>query len=229
MYEPELPSTQDVLKGADLAEGAVAVADHQTAGRGRSGRTWEDEPGAALLCSVLLRPPPGSPAAQLSLVCALAVAEAVEAVTDLSTQVKWPNDVLLDRRKVAGILLEAVGGAVVCGIGINVNQTPAELPRAARVPAGSLRTVTGREHDRAALLADVLDLLERRYQQWCGGGLDAVYDGLGARNFLLGRRLRVGDVEGTGGAIARDGRLEIATGHGEPVRVSSGEVELVGG
>lgn len=228
LYEAEVASTQDVLKGSELPEGTVAVAEHQTAGRGRSGRTWEDAAGQALLCSVLLRPPAEAPVAQLSLVCALAVAEAIEKALDLSAQVKWPNDVMLDRRKVAGILLEAADGAVVCGLGVNVNQTRDALPTGTSPPAGSLRTVTGREHGRAVLLADLLERLERHYHSWLAGGLDAIFDGIGSRNFLFGRRLRSGSAEGTGGRIARDGSLEVVTGHGESSFVESGEIELVG-
>jgi BirA family biotin operon repressor/biotin-[acetyl-CoA-carboxylase] ligase len=227
LYEPELPSTQDVLKGSDLSEGAVVVTDHQTAGRGRNGRSWDDAAGTALLFSLLLRPPRTATAAQLSLVCALATAEAVEAATDLSAQVKWPNDVMLDRRKVAGILLEAVDGVVVCGIGVNVNQTRAELPPEVTMPACSLRTVTGSEYDRAALLVDLLERLERAYAGWRDGGLEAIFNGIGSRNFLFGRRIRHGDVEGTGGRIARDGRLELVTGHGASRLVESGAIELI--
>ena len=92
----------------DAPEGAVATADHQEAGRGRHGRRWEDAPGTALLVSVLL-PPAGRGGAQLSLICALSVAEVVERGAALEARVKWPNDVLVDGRKVAGILLEARG------------------------------------------------------------------------------------------------------------------------
>jgi BirA family transcriptional regulator, biotin operon repressor / biotin---[acetyl-CoA-carboxylase] ligase len=225
-YESELPSTQDVLKGADLDEGAVVATDHQTAGRGRSGRAWEDAPGTALLFSIVLRPPPASPAPQLSLVCALAVAEAVEASTDLSTQIKWPNDVMLDRRKVAGILLEVAGGAVVCGVGVNVNQTREQLPAGTTAEACSLRTVMGLAYDRGTLLVDVLERLEGHYRAWLDGGLEAIFDGVGSRNFLFGRRLRAGEVEGTGGRIERDGRLEVVTGHGRSQLIESGEITL---
>jgi BirA family transcriptional regulator, biotin operon repressor / biotin---[acetyl-CoA-carboxylase] ligase len=227
LYEPEVPSTQDLLEGYDLAEGAVAVSEHQTAGRGRRGRTWEDARGTAILCSILLRPPAEALTPQLSLVCALAVAEAVEATADLSTQIKWPNDVMLDRRKVAGILLESVAGVVVCGVGVNVNQTREQLPAKAAMEACSLRTVMGCEHDRATLLVDLLDRLERLYGAWRDNGLDAIYDGIGSRNFLAGRRVRSGAGQGIGGPIARDGRLEIVTGHGESRLVESGEVGLL--
>jgi BirA family biotin operon repressor/biotin-[acetyl-CoA-carboxylase] ligase len=224
LYEAECASTQDLLRGSGLPEGAVAVTDHQTGGRGRSGREWQDAPGSALLFSVLLRPPTAEP--QLSLVCAAAVAEAVELATELSVQVKWPNDVMLDRRKVAGILLEAEGDTVVCGIGLNVNQRREQLPADARMPAGSLRTVMGVEYDRAALLASVLEQLERYYRDWREGGLDAVFVGIGPRNFLFGRRIRVDGRPGTAHAIGRDGSLEVTLDDGGHLHVTTGEIEV---
>ena len=135
LHESSVETTQ-LLVPSDGPEGAVATVDHQDAGRGRHGRAWVDAPGTALLVSVLLRPPPGAVAAQLSLVCALSVADAVEAGTSLEARLKWPNDVLVDGRKVAGILLDGRGDAVVCGIGINVNQSADDLPADARTRAG---------------------------------------------------------------------------------------------
>ena len=106
------------------------------------------------------------------------------------------------------------------GIGINVNQTRDQLPTDARQSAGSLRTLDGREHDRAPLLTDVLARLERLYAAWLEGGLDAVYHDLGARDFLRGRRVRVDNVEGVAEGIDREGRL-LVDGHA----IESGEVE----
>ena len=217
----ETETTQGLFEPDD-PEGAVAAADHQTAGRGRLGRRWEAPPGTAITASVLLRPPAGTPVQQLSLVAGLAVAETVEAALDLSAQIKWPNDVMVDRRKVAGVLAEAREGVLVLGIGLNVNQTREELPADARVQAASLRTVDSIERDRAPLLADLLERLERHYDAWVAGGLDAVFDGIGSRDFLRGRRLSVDGHEGVGNGIDREGRLLV----GERA-VSSGEVELV--
>ena len=226
LFAPECESTQLLLLGADLPEGAVAVTDHQTAGRGRLGRAWVEAPGTAVLCSVLLRPPAERRAAELSLVAAVAVAEAVEGATGLSAQIKWPNDVMLNRRKVAGILAEMRSDVVVVGIGINVNQTREQLPADARTPAGSLRSLTGCEYDRDTDLSSLLSGLERRYAQWRANGLDGVFDDLGSRDFLRGRRVRVGEEVGTALQIDRGGRLEIAFDDGEQRAIDSGEVEF---
>jgi BirA family biotin operon repressor/biotin-[acetyl-CoA-carboxylase] ligase len=220
-YEPETETTQALLGPAD-AEGAVAVADYQTAGRGRLGRSWTAPPGTAINVSVLLRPPSGALIQQLSLVGGLAVAEAVEEALQLSAQIKWPNDVMVNRRKLAGVLAEAREGIVVLGIGVNVNQTRAELPAEARVPPASLRTVDDVVRDRAPLLADLLTRLERHYDAWRDGGLDAVFDGIGSRDFLRGRRVTVDGLEGLGSGLDRQGRLLV---DGRPVE--SGEVEFV--
>jgi BirA family biotin operon repressor/biotin-[acetyl-CoA-carboxylase] ligase len=218
----ETESTQ-LLLGPEDPEGAVATTDHQTGGRGRRGRAWVDAPGTSVLVSVLLRPPPAREAPQLSLLGGLAAAMAAEDALGLAAQIKWPNDVLVDRRKVAGVLAEARDGVVVLGIGINVNQTREQLPPDARVPAASLRTVDGRERDREHVLAALLAHLERLYAAWREGALDAVYEDLGARDFLRGRRVSVDGVAGVAQMITRDGRLEVSTESG-PVLVESGEV-----
>jgi BirA family biotin operon repressor/biotin-[acetyl-CoA-carboxylase] ligase len=225
LFSPECESTQQLLLASDLPEGAVAVTDHQTAGRGRLGRSWVEAPGTAVLCSVLLRPPTERRAAELSLVAAVAVAESVEAATGLSAQIKWPNDVMLNRRKVAGILAEMRDSIVVVGIGINVNQTREQLPADARASAGSLRSLTGQEYDRDTLLSTLLERFDLRYRQWQASGLDGVYDDLGSRDFLRGRRVRVDDEKGTSLQINRLGRLEIAFDSGGHRAIESGEVE----
>jgi len=212
-------STQQLVD-VSLPEGAIVVADHQTAGRGRLGRSWDAPPGKALLISILLKPPPERHAPELSLVAGVAVADTVERSTGLAVQLKWPNDVMLRRRKVAGLLAEARDGAVVLGIGLNVNQSRDELPP----NAGSLLTLTGREWRRDQLLDSLLADLERTYAAWRSGGLDAVYEGLAPRDFLRGRRVSVNGTSGVATKIDRQGRLEIEVGHGDVVAVESGEV-----
>ncbi len=220
----ECTSTQDVLRDGALPEGALAVTEHQTAGRGRSGRAWDDAAGSSLLCSLLLRPPTGSPVEQLSLVVGLAVAEAADATAAVVSQLKWPNDVLVDGRKVAGVLLESGGGAVICGIGINVDQSEHELPAPTRLPPASLRTATGRRHDRAVLLAELLARLEQRYDTWLDSGLAALLPELERRDALHGSVVGIGDVTGTAAGIAEDGRLRLQLPDGTTTLVASGEV-----
>jgi BirA family biotin operon repressor/biotin-[acetyl-CoA-carboxylase] ligase len=212
-------STQALLDPS-LPEGAIAVADHQSAGLGSLGRSWEAPAGTALLVSVLLKPPADRGPEQLSLVAGVAVADTLELATDLSVQIKWPNEVMLRRQKVAGCRVELRAGAVVLGIGVDVNQTREQLPER----AGSLRTLTGREYEREELLSQLLEDLGLRYSAWLAGGLDAVYEGLAPRDFLRGRRVEVNGTSGTAVKIARDGRLEIETGDHTVERVERGEV-----
>jgi len=165
-YVESCPSTQRLL-ALNAPEGAVAVADEQTEGRGRLGRRWEAAAGTSVLCSVQLRP--AVDAAQfpeLTVVGAEACAEAIHAVTGLAPGLKEPNDVLIDGRKVAGILAEAREGRVVLGIGVNVNLPGEQLPQEVDRPATSLLVESGRELDRAELLAELLERLERRYDAW---------------------------------------------------------------
>jgi BirA family transcriptional regulator, biotin operon repressor / biotin---[acetyl-CoA-carboxylase] ligase len=222
LYERSCESTQQLLEPG-LPEGAVAACDVQTKGRGRLGREWEAPPGAAILCSVVLKPPGERSTAQLSLVAGIAVAEAVEQALGLAVQIKWPNDVMVNRRKVAGILAEASGDTAILGIGLNVNQRVEELPTETRVAAASLYTTDGVRRPRAPILADLLGELEHAYDRWRERGLGGLYDTLGARDFLRGRRIFLDGQEGVGIAIERDGRLAVEIG-GERRLVESGEV-----
>lgn len=222
LYEASCDTTQEVL-GADLAEGALALCDQQTQGRGRLGRSWTAPPGTAILCSLLLRPPDDRVVSELSLVAGTAVAEAIEGAVALAVQVKWPNDVMLNRRKVAGILAEASDGVVVVGIGVNVNQERSDLPEDANVPAASLYTIDGIKRERGPLLVAILDRLEVNYDAWLERGLDGVYDSLGSRDFLRGRRIAVNGESGVGVKIDRDGRFVVDVG-GENRAIESGEI-----
>lgn len=161
-FVQETPSTQHLIADDD-PEGTTVVADHQTAGRGRLGRVWEDVAGRSLLLSVLLRPPVPMPLwPELSLVAGNAVAAAI----GHGSEVRPPNDVFLNDRKVAGILPEATQGRVVLGIGVNVNHTAEELPVDTVKPATSLRVELGHETDRAELLVTIVAELERAYAVW---------------------------------------------------------------
>jgi BirA family transcriptional regulator, biotin operon repressor / biotin---[acetyl-CoA-carboxylase] ligase len=213
---------------AGAAEGLVLVAEQQTAGRGRLGRSWSSPPRAALACSVLLRPAAVPPAARawLPLLTGIAVAAALRAEAGVTATLKWPNDVLVADRKIAGILAEAHGDAVVAGVGLNVTLTGAELP----VPtATSLLLEDAACLDRERLLAAVLTELAGRYTAWAAGpdaaGLRAEYVRWCA---TVGREVRVqlpGNVLLTGTATDVDetGRLAVRTGSGTTL-VGAGDV-----
>jgi len=165
-FVEECTSTQRLLE-PDEAEGTMVATDLQTRGRGRLGRRWEAPPGRALLFSVLLHPrPPMALWPELSLVAGDAVAAALREQTGVAAELSHPNDVLIEGRKVAGILAEASVGRVVLGIGVNVNQTSEELPAETPKPATALRAETDREWPRGPLLAAILLELERRYDDW---------------------------------------------------------------
>jgi BirA family biotin operon repressor/biotin-[acetyl-CoA-carboxylase] ligase len=222
VYRERCESSQALLaEGVD--EGAVAVCEEQTEGRGRLGRRWVAPPGTAILCSVLLRPPPERRAAELSLVGGVATALTVERALGLASQIKWPNDVMVNRRKVAGVLAEARADAVVLGVGLNVSQRREELPEQTTVPPASLFTVDAVRRARAPLLADLVLELERAYKVWSAGGIDALYEELGPRDFLRNRKVFLGGETGYAVEIDRSGRLEVDVG-GRRRTIESGEV-----
>jgi BirA family biotin operon repressor/biotin-[acetyl-CoA-carboxylase] ligase len=165
-YEELTPSTQRLLQPDD-PEGAVAVAEEQSEGRGRLGRNWHAPAGTSVLVSVLLRPAvEAAQLPELSLIAGGAVAEAIAEVTGLDPTIKFPNDVLLDGKKVAGILAESSDGRVVLGIGVNANQIAEQLPSDAQTEPTSLLLEHGQPVDRGALLAAILLRVERAYDAW---------------------------------------------------------------
>lgn len=198
-----LDSTQRLLVTEGGPDGRVVVADHQTAGRGRVGRTWTDVPGAMLMFSALLRAIPSEHAASMSLVAGLAVARAVG--PDVHARLKWPNDVLVAERKLCGVLGELVGDAVVIGIGINVGHAAGDLPD--DLGATSLRLVTGEVPRRDDLCVAVLTELDRLIGS--EGWLDAYRE----RCATIGSRVRVEltdrSFEGTATEVRDDGALVV--------------------
>jgi len=168
-YAESADSTQRML-AEDEAEGAIAVAEEQTEGRGRLGRAWEAPAGTSVLVSVLLLPAvEASRLPELSLVAGGAVAQAIADVTGLEPAIKFPNDVLIGGRKVAGILAESSEGRVVLGIGVNANQTLEQLPVDAKTEPTSLRLELGTPVSRVRLLAAILLHLEHAYDAWATG------------------------------------------------------------
>ncbi len=217
----------------DAPHGAVVVAEYQTAGRGRGDRTWFSPPGANLLFSVLLRPPaPATAWPGLVLVAGVAVYEVVRGLVAAPVRLKWPNDVLIYGRKVAGILCQSRLGknpAVAVGIGLNVNMTTRDLPRDLRTSAISLRDLDGRAHSRARVLALLLAALERQYDFW-RRDRKRVWRAWEAAAHLRGAPIRVVEARREYDAVAqgldRAGRL-LVTIRGRRRTVVSGDVLLL--
>lgn len=232
-------STNDVA--ADLAEagaeeGTTVVADMQTAGRGRHGRVWFSPPGAGLYVSIILRPglsvtPDGHPASLLTLAAGVAIAEAVRAATGLPAEIKWPNDVLIGRRKLAGILAEATMHgtslpSVVLGIGMNLQA--AAYPPDLRSRVTSIEAETGRPADRAFVLAEILAALNARYGDLREGRFDAILTAWRRlATALPGAHVEwdspVGVVRGRAEDIDRHGALLVNV-DGKVERIVAGEV-----
>jgi BirA family biotin operon repressor/biotin-[acetyl-CoA-carboxylase] ligase len=222
-------STQTVafaLAADGAADRTVVVAQAQTAGRGRRGRLWLDEPGASLLTSIILRPrlePARLPT--LSLAAGLAVVEALERVTGLKPRLKWPNDVLVDGRKLAGILLEsriAPSPLVVLGIGVNLAQRvfPADLAERAT----SVRLASGRRVEADTLLTALLESLDAWRTRLETEGWAPIRERWRALTETLGRRVSVDGVEGVAVDVDEDGALIVAEGDVRR-RVVAGEVD----
>jgi len=170
-------STNDVA--ASLPAGSVVVADHQSAGRGRRGHAWFSPPGSGLYVSVVLAPAtarvdPPRATMLLTLAAGVAIAEGVEAAAGLAVDLKWPNDLVVSGRKLAGILAEGGGDTVVLGYGINLLE--AAFPPELRGRATSLQSELGRTVDRDLVLDETLAALSRRYDDLVDGRFDAILD-----------------------------------------------------
>jgi BirA family biotin operon repressor/biotin-[acetyl-CoA-carboxylase] ligase len=203
-------------------EGLVVVADHQTEGRGRRGRSWVAPPGASLLVSVLLRPALAPERTQLvSMACGVALAEAIERVAGFVPALKWPNDLVVGDRKLAGILAETDGDAVVVGAGVNVEWR--EFPPELAETATACNLESGRSVDRRALLSAFLKELDHRYAD-----LDQLPGEYRRRLATLGRRVRVerpdGDVVGRAVGVGDSGELLVEPDSGDVVEVRVGDV-----
>jgi BirA family biotin operon repressor/biotin-[acetyl-CoA-carboxylase] ligase len=233
---PEIGSTNAALvaaTGEETPEGAVLVAEHQVAGRGRLDRVWTSPPRAGITVSFLLRPDvPAARRGWLPLLTGVALAEAVGEVTGVRASLKWPNDLLAgDGRKLAGILAEGSGTAVVVGVGLNVSTTTPELPDTGT----SLSRVLGAPVDRGPVLLAFLRAVEKRYRRWTEALGDPVASGL-AQDYLAWSSTVGTDVvvslpdgstlEGTAQAVDWDGRLVVSTTNGT-VELASGDVRHV--
>ena len=218
------------------AEGTVLAAEEQRAGRGRMGRTWTAPPRAALTFSLLLKPAvPPARRGWLPLLTGVAVAAAVTRATGVETGLKWPNDLLAADAKLAGILAEAAGDAVVVGIGLNVSTEPAEFPspRPGALPATSLRAVGATALNREDILLAILDGFERWYRAWQQAGGDPDRSGLRPEytrlSATIGRTVRAElpggqALSGPAVGVDSDGRLLVRVSSGSEVAVAAGDV-----
>lgn len=229
-------STQDIVRDEAVGgapAGTICVTDHQTAGRGRLGRTWSDPPGKALMFSYLARPTRAlAELSSLSLVVGIAVAESLP----VPTQLRWPNDLVAAGGKVAGILVELVTPAAgppfaIIGIGINANLTLDELPPTDRLPATSLLVEGGVEIDRIALLESLADRLDAALVLFDSRGLPAFLARYAALDGLVGHaltlRLPDGELAGTAAGIDNTGCLVLTLADGSTKSFAVGEVERV--
>lgn len=229
------PSTQDIARDEALAgapAGTAVITDHQTAGRGRRGRTWTDPPGTALMFSYVARSQrPLAELGALPLVAGIAIAESLPG----QPRVRWPNDLVLDGGKVAGILVEAVTPTqgdpfAIIGVGINANLTPEQLPPTDRLPATSLRIATGAEVDRVALFDVVAGHLDACLAAFDADGFAPLIPRFDALDDLAGRALELrlpdGSVHGIARGVDAGGRLLLEV-DGAICPFSAGEVERV--
>jgi BirA family biotin operon repressor/biotin-[acetyl-CoA-carboxylase] ligase len=240
IYHGSIGSTNDVareLAAQGAPEGTLVITDEQTEGKGRLGRRWLAPPGTSLLMSTLFRPRFLAPyqAQRLTMICSLAVVEAIEAETGLGAAIKWPNDIVVQGKKAGGILTElgATGGRldyVVVGLGLNVNLDfgAEEAMGELAATATSLSQELGREVSRLALLWRVLENVEGRYRRLQAGELP--HDEWASRLETLHNNIIVdtpqGVVEGWAEGVDADGALILRTHCGERQRVLAGDVTL---
>ncbi len=236
VYHRSLGSTNDLLK--ELAtqgapEGTLVIADEQTAGRVRLGRKWLAPPGTSLLMSLLFRPDLAPHQAQrLTMICSLAIADAIEGLTGLSVDLKWPNDIFIRAKKAGGILTELgmTGGNlsyVVVGMGLNVNVDFSALPEL-RNMATSLYQELGREVSRLQLLWPILEGIEARYKSLRRG--ESPHEEWAARLITLACQVQVTTPQevlvGWAEGVDADGALILRTHNGQRRRILAGDVTL---
>lgn len=236
--ETDSTNTQALLLArGGAAEGTVVLAERQTAGRGRMDRTWHSPPGAGIYLSVILTPrvsPSRLPG--ITLVAAVAGAESLKESTRVSVDIKWPNDLLLNGRKICGILTELHSREdgspiVIVGIGINVNTPRDMFPEDIANTASSIMIETGREASRKDIVSSLLGHFERWYRIYTEGGFAVILDRWKAYSGIIGRRIRVEQegarTEGTVLDIDISGALIIHDDAGLRHSICSGDIVYV--
>ena len=233
----ETTSTNDVVEKLahdGVKEGVVVFAESQTRGRGRMGRKWISPPGKGLWFSVLLRPNfHPQEATRLTIASATALRRAIVALTGLQPEIKWPNDLLIWGKKVAGILTELSAELdrvrhVILGIGVDVNPVPSDFPEAVRSIATSLKIASGRHVSRAELAVAILREFDHDYARVCSGQFASLADEWEEHCTTLGRQvsIRLGqrEVRGCAESLSPEGELLVRTEHGHLERVVGGDV-----
>ncbi len=211
------------------AAGAVVVAGEQTAGQGRHGHSWHSAPGSGLYCSLVLSAQAAAPAVTMAL--GLAASEAIARATDLACDLRWPNDLLLNGRKAAGILVQVEPSALIAGIGINVNHVV--FPDDLRAIATSLRMESGREHSREDLLVEVVEASDRYLRMLNQAGKHKIFELFSLHSsYASGKRVTVdlpeGRVSGVTRGLNSDGFLCVTTDEGREELIIAGGVRAAG-
>jgi BirA family biotin operon repressor/biotin-[acetyl-CoA-carboxylase] ligase len=232
-------STNDVIEKLardGVKEGIVVFAESQTKGRGRLGRKWISPAYQGLWFSVLLRPDlRPQEATQLTVVSATALRRAIRSETGLNPEIKWPNDILVGGKKVAGVLTELSAELdrvkhVILGIGVDVNLGAGEFPAELRKQATSLKMETGRNISRAELATAILTELDHDYVRLCAGQFAEVADEWESHCKTIGRdvTIQIGDrrIEGRAESLGENGELLLRTEHGHLERINGGDVTL---
>lgn len=221
----ETPST--MIEARQHEPGTAVVAEAQTAGMGRGGRSWYSPPGLGLYVSIVLEPPcelEKLPVVTLAL--GLACQQAIQKIAGVTCDLRWPNDLLLNGKKCGGILVELHAGKVIAGIGINVNHL--EFPEELRDLATSLRIITGREFNLDEVLEAVLDSVEEHVQLLKQQGTEPILRLFAlSSSYARGRRVRVGQLEGITEGLDPCGFLWLRTLDDRRILIRSGDVRPV--
>lgn len=236
----EVDSTNDVAMESGAkgqAEGLVILSEGQSHGKGRMGRTWVSPKNVNIYISILLRPdisPQFAPA--MTMMSAISTARAITEVTGLETTIKWPNDILIDKKKVSGILTEMNAeqeriNYIVAGIGINVNMKKQDFPDDLRMPATSLAECLGKRVDRIELLLTLIKILEQDYEELKNGGIKSIFRRWRKGCDILKRRIKVSlpgeEITGVAEDLTPEGGLIMRLDGGEKRIIYAGDVSIL--
>ena len=238
-YEESVPSTQPIarrLAGEGAPEGTLVTAEEQTAGKGRLSRSWHSPKYSGIWMSLILRPEiPFQNAPQLTLVAAAAIARAVEKETGIKPEIKWPNDLLINRKKITGILTELQAESdrihsVIIGVGMNVNQDPEDFPAELKEIATSLSAESGKKFNRARIISGILFEFEALYEQFLKEGFLPVKQIWESYAVSLGKEIKAtlvnGVICGRAAGITDEGVLLLEDHDGKIHSIYSADIEL---